>query len=129
MTVSSWDWDGLIKPCRRGRVCLLWEASTIQGTLGSGVEAIGPGMGAARHLPGARSNPVGFYRAGLGAAARWKASMVERASGLFARSAANLQSYIYGTSALADAQQVLLEHILFPLSRSHGTCNRPWHVW
>ena len=40
--------------------------------------------------------------AGLGAAARWKAGMLRRAGALFSRRGADLQSYIYGTSALAD---------------------------
>ncbi|EIE20399.1 DUF663-domain-containing protein [Coccomyxa subellipsoidea C-169] len=40
---------------------------------------------------------------GLGGAAKWKENMLNRASALFSRRAADLQSYIYGTSALADA--------------------------
>ncbi|CAL8465158.1 g4693 [Coccomyxa elongata] len=40
---------------------------------------------------------------GLGGAAKWKENMLHKASALFSRRGADLQSYIYATSALADA--------------------------
>lgn len=43
--------------------------------------------------------------AGLGNAAKWKSNMLEKASALFSSRGANLQSYIYGTSALANGQR------------------------
>lgn len=38
----------------------------------------------------------------MGGAAKWKENMLNRASALFSRRGADLQTYIYGTSALAD---------------------------
>ena len=38
----------------------------------------------------------------MGAAARWKSNMLEKASALFSTRGATLQSYIYGMSALAN---------------------------
>ena len=43
--------------------------------------------------------------AGLGGAAKWKSNMLEKASALFSSRGADLQSYIYSTSALADMQK------------------------
>ena len=43
--------------------------------------------------------------AGLGGAAKWKSNMLEKASALFSSRGADLQSYIYSTSALADSQK------------------------
>ena len=43
--------------------------------------------------------------AGLGGAAKWKSNMLEKASALFSSRDADLQSYIYSTSALADTQK------------------------
>ena len=43
--------------------------------------------------------------AGLGGAAKWKSNMLEKASALFSSRGADLQSYIYSTSALADLQK------------------------
>ena len=42
---------------------------------------------------------------GLGGAAKWKSNMLEKASALFSSRGADLQSYIYSTSALADMQK------------------------
>ena len=57
--------------------------------------------------------------AGLGGAAKWKENMLNRASALFSRRAADLQSYIYGTSALADAAKKV--RITFSLT-GHSQC-------
>ena len=43
--------------------------------------------------------------AGLGGAAKWKSNMLEKASALFSSRGADLQSYIYSSSALADSQK------------------------
>ena len=66
-------------------------------------------------------------RAGLGAAARWKAGMLSRASALFARRGADLQSYIYATSALADGPfrsraQVPAPQLSFPMAQHLALC-------
>jgi hypothetical protein len=42
---------------------------------------------------------------GMGAAAAWKAQMLERAAALFSTRGADLHSYIYGTRATADVRQ------------------------
>lgn len=39
---------------------------------------------------------------GLGAAARWKRQLAERANALFSKRGADLQSFIYGKRAVAD---------------------------
>ncbi len=57
--------------------------------------------------------------AGLGGAAKWKENMLNRASALFSRRGADLQSYIYGTSALADAAKKVC--ITFSLT-NHSQC-------
>ena len=64
------------------------------------------------------SEKVVMY-AGLGGAAKWKENMLNRASALFSRRAADLQSYIYGTSALADAAEKV--RITFSLT-GHSQC-------
>ena len=70
--------------------------------------------------------------AGLGRASRWKSNMLEKASALFSSRGANLQSYIYGTSALANGQRtdkVHMQHTLCTVHASQHTTSKTPQTW